>query len=380
MLKRSVFLLLLAPAIAWAAPKSDAVESVTVEQLTTLLAADQAKPDADVAKDLSGLKLAERLSPGRFARLNAALPGEKSKQAFAILADSAALLDLPDADIVDNPTPDAATLRKMMVAIVDYVNTKVHQLPNFVATRETTAFEDRPAEDMPGPGGAGTVSLSYMPIHLVGRSSVTVTYRDNREVMDGKVAAKPGSQPKGLVTAGEFGPFLSTVLADAIKGKITWGHWVQGVDGPNAVFHYQVPRKQSNYIVRFCCIAEDASESFTTHLFSEQAGYHGEIQFDPATGAILRLTVEAELEPGELVSNAGMVVEYLPIQVGNRTVTLPARSVSLLQAHTARRFDGMTAPTYTGTPKTFLNDTVFSAYHEFRGETRILLCDAKPPQ
>lgn len=380
MLKRSIFLLLVIPAIVWAAPKSDAVEPVTVEQLTTLLTADQAKPDADVAKDISTLRLAERLSPGRFARLNAGLPGDKSKQAFAILADSAALLDLPDSDMLDNPTPDAPTLRKMMVAIVDYVNTKVHQLPNFIATRETTAFEDRPAEDTPGPGGAGTVSLSYLPIHFVGKSSATVTYRDNHEVMDGKIAAKPGSQTKGLVTAGEFGPFLSTVLADAVKGKITWGHWVQGADGPNAVFHYQVARKQSNYIVRFCCVAEDASESFTTHLFSEQAGYHGEIQFDPATGAILRLTVEAELDPGELVSKAGMVVEYSPIQVGNKTVTLPARSVSLLQAHTAHPFNGMTSPTYTGPPKTFLNDTVFSGYHEFRGEMRILVCDAKPPQ
>jgi hypothetical protein len=260
----------------------------------------------------------------------------------------------------------------MMVAIVGYVNNNLHQLPNFVATRSTNAFEDRPAEDMVGPGGAGTVSLSYQPIHFVAKSSSSVTYRESHEVVDGKTAAKPGSQPKGLVTFGEFGPFLSTVVADAVKGKITWARWVQGTDGPEAVFHFQVPKKQSNYIVRFCCTTEDASASFTTHVFSEQAAYHGEVQFNPATGAILRITVEAELDPGELVSKAGMVVEYSPTPIGASQVVLPARSVSLLQAHTARPRSGMQSPTYTGTPKTFLNDTAFTDYHQFRGEARIL--------
>lgn len=370
MLKPALFLLL-AP-LALAAPKTPAVETVTIEQLTAWLSADEGKPDADIAKELSAAQLSERLPSARFARLSAALPGDKSRQALAILADSAALLDPPQSEILPDPTPDAATLRKMMVAIVGYVNNNLHQLPNFVATRSTNAFEDRPAEDMVGPGGAGTVSLSYQPIHFVAKSSSSVTYRERHEVVDGKTAAKPGSQSKGLVTFGEFGPFLSTVVADAVKGKITWARWVQGTDGPEAVFHFQVPKKQSNYIVRFCCTTEGANASFTTHVFSEQAAYHGEVQFNPATGAILRITVEAELDPGELVSKAGMVVEYSPTPIGASQVVLPARSVSLLQAHTARPLSGMQSPTYTGTPKTFLNDTAFTDYHQFRGEARIL--------
>jgi hypothetical protein len=380
MLKAAIVLLISPLALAWAAPKPAPVEPVTVEQLTAQLSADQGKSDEEIAKDISALKLGERLSSARLARLSAGLPGDKSRQALLILADSSAFLAPPDADILSNPTPDAATLRKMMVAIVDYVNTKERQLPNFIAMRETSAYEDRPAEDMLADGGAGTVSLSYLPIHFAGKSSASVTYRDNHEVMESKVAAKPGSQPKGLVTAGEFGPFLSTVLADAVKGKITWSHWMQGVEGPNAVFHYQVPRKLSNYLVRFCCVREDASESFTTHIFSEQAGYHGEIQFDPATGAILRLTVEAELDPSELVASAGMAVEYAPVRISSRDVILPARGISLLQAHTARPHDGMHMAVYSGMPKTFLNDTVFGQYREFRGEARILTCSVSPPQ
>lgn len=358
---------------------SPTVETITVDQLTAQLAADQGKPDAYIAKDLSTLQLAERLPAARFARLSADLPGDKSRQALRILADSATFLDPPAGDIVANPTPNAAELRRMIVAIVGYVNTIIHQLPNFIATRETTAYEDRPAEDMVGEGGVGTINLSNLPIHFVGKSSGSVTYRDSHEVIDGKTALKPGSQTKGLVTAGEFGPFLSTVLADAVKGKIMWARWEQGTDGSEAVFHYQVPKKQSNYIVRFCCVTENASESFTSHVFSEQAAYHGEIQFDPATGAILRITAEAELDPGELVSKAGMVVEYAPVAIGTKTVILPVKSVSLLQAHTVHPRNGMRAATYSGTPKTFLNDTVFADYHQFRGEARILTGENAAP-
>jgi len=359
--------------------KTPKLESITVVQLTALVAADQGKPDTEIAADLAKVQLTEHLPAARLARLNAALPGEKSRQSLFILADSSEFLGPPQSEIVADPIPDAATLRKMMVAVVNYVNTNLHQLPNFVARRETTAFEDRPAEDSVGPGGAGTVSLSYAPIHFVAKSSGSVTYRDSHEVIDGKAAARPGSQSKGLVTAGEFGPFLSTVLSDAVKGKITWARWVEGIDGKNAVFHYQVPTKQSNYIVRFCCVTENASEAFTTHVFTEQAGYHGEIQFDPATGAILRITAEAEVMPDELVSKAGMMVEYAPETIGQKTVVLPVRSVSLLEAHTTRPRNGMTSPTYTGMPKTFLNDTVFTDYHEFRGEARILTGENAAP-
>src|SRR5579863_7067968 len=165
MSKFALLFLLSHMALSARAAKSPSVESVTVEQLTTMLSADQGKPDADIAKDISTLRLAERLPAARFARLANALPGEKSRQALLIVADSAAFLGPPQDAVLNNPTPGPAELRRMIVAIVSYVNTGIRQLPNFIATRETTAFEDRPAEDTPADGGAGTISLSYLPVH-----------------------------------------------------------------------------------------------------------------------------------------------------------------------------------------------------------------------
>jgi VWFA-related protein len=359
-----------------AAPRST---SVTVEELQRVLAAsgDAHQTDADLARQLSGLELTERLSTARLARLKAGLPGEKSQQALVALADSSAFLDPPAAEIPASPHPDPAALRQMLVSVVNYVNTTVRQLPNFIATRDTTRFEDRPLEDVQGE--VGMTTLIYLPLHVVGRSNVSVTYRDGHEVVE-KAAAKNKrgeSQEQGLFTEGVFGPILGTVVGDALKSKITWSRWEQGAKDTEAVFHYAVPKENSHYSVGFCCVLNGLSNEVAQRAiwrsFAEIAAYHGEIAFDPASGAILRITLEADMPPNEVVSRNGMMVEYGAVDIGGKSYICPLRSVSVLWAHTAQAPLGThPAQTYTGPEKTFLNDAVFEQYRRFGSETRIL--------
>jgi len=216
--------------------------SISVEQLGQALAAseDAHQADADVARQLSGMVLTERLSTARLARLKAGLRDEMSQQALVALADSSVFLDPPAAEIPANPTPDRAALRRMLVSVVNYVNTTLRQLPNFIATRDTTRFEDQPLEDIQG--RVGMTTLIHLPLHVVGRSNVLVTYRDGHEVFEKAAAKIKGyeSQEQGLFTEGLFGPILSTVVGDALKGKITWSRWEEGANGTEAVFHYAV--------------------------------------------------------------------------------------------------------------------------------------------
>ena len=308
----------------------------------------------------------------------AALPGEKSRQALVILADSAALLAPAAGDVVGNPPPDAATTRQMLVSVIGYANGALHGLPNFVATRATTAFEDRPKEDVLE--ATGIVSYSYTPLHFVKRDSAQVAYRSGHEVLEASgrdVRKSPLAQ--GLQTAGEFGPFLNTVLADAVKGRITWARWERGIDGIEAVFHYEVKQEASHYLVQFCCVREDSGESIATHIYTEKTGYSGDIVFNPTSGAVMRVSVQANLLPGELVASAGMVVEYQSMQVGDKTVVLPVKSVSILKAHTTAPPEGMHMAIFKGQAKTFLNDVAFENYHQFRGEMRIVSDNAGAP-
>jgi hypothetical protein len=360
------------------AAKDAPVAKVTVAQLEQALATAHDRPDAEVAQQLSGMELTERLSTAKLTHLKANLPGSKAQEALVILADSAAFLDPPAGDILADAAPDAAAARQMLTGIVNYVNSTVRQLPNLMAVRDTTGFEDKPQEDVQGPTGIATVAA--MPLHSVGTSSVMVTYRDRQEVVDEK-ALKHGPKVGGLEVKGESGPILSRVVADALKGKITWGRWEQGAGGKEAVFHYTVPNEKSHYLVQFCCFLDgyQIGPNPIVSVFSENAAYHGEIAFDPASGAILRITMEAELPAGELVSKAAILVEYGPMEIAGKQYVCPTKSVSILKAHTAQQTGMYSKEHYKGSAKTYLNDVAFGQYRRSGTESRILSDNSMAP-
>jgi len=288
---RNLFLLFLLAGLALPAfaDKDAAVTKVTVAQLEQALATTHGKPDADVARQLSGMELTERLNMANLAALKADLPGDKARGQLTILADSAAFLAPPEAEIPAIPGPDAAAARQMLTQVVNYVNTTARQLPNLMAVRDTTGFEDKPQEDVVG--AVGITTEAAMPLHAMGKTSIAVTYRDHKEVEDEK-AAKHGAQIGGLATSGEFGPILGLVVGDALKGKITWGRWEQGANGKVAVFHYVIPSEASHYPVQFCCVIDGFNSDGLPNkrVFKEIVSYHGEIAFDPANGTIYRIT------------------------------------------------------------------------------------------
>lgn len=352
-----------------------AATKMDVQQLEQQLTADKGKPDADVAHELAGMEMTERLSSVKLQALQVMAPGVKTQEALELLADGSALLPPPASEVGDAAVPDGATLRTMMDQLVGYVNKTVRQLPSLTAMRETVVFEDSPAADVLGP--TGITSYSYQPLHKVGETSMRVVYHDRREEVDPaeKKEVKQGTAVEGLQTVGAFGPILSTVLADAVHGKILWGRWERTAGGTEAVFKYEVPTAQSHYAVQFCCVAGGVDPNTLAqtdfHVYSTTAAYHGEIRFDAQSGTISRITAVSELQPDERVSEAGMVVEYGPVKIGGKMFVCPTKSVSVLRAHVTPQ-GAQSASKFTGQPKTFLNEVRFGQYHQFRAEMKIV--------
>lgn len=373
-MRRILLVSLMAAAFAYTAPaNSDAPRKLSAGELVQMLSAAQQATDADLAQKLTGLELTERLSSARLAKLASEVPGEKSRLTLTVLADQSIFLPPPADEIPADATPDATATRQMLVKVVTYVNTTVRQLPNLMATRFTNGFEDRPQEEKLT--GTGVESLGFLPLHWVGSLRMNVTYRDRQEVEDKSIKAKKeGEGVGGLITTGEFGPVLSTVLADGLKGKITWARWEKGSNGTLAVFHFLVPEDKSNYHVQFCCIAEDVNTNGTStpQLFNTRAAYHGDIVFDPENGSIRLLTLEAEMPPGGLVAGAGMAIEYGATQIGGHDYICPLRSVSVLKAHEGQQSPAFSMADYKGPAKTFLNDVTFSNYRRFGSEMKIV--------
>jgi hypothetical protein len=137
-----------------------------------------------------------------------------------------------------------------------------------------------------------------------------------------------------------------------------------------------VPEEKSTYNVKYCCFLGDDQ---VMHDFKVVPAYHGEIAIDPDNGAVFRLVVKCDLEPGLQVSRAEVVVEYSQVEIGGKTFICPTKSISVTTATNvvSRGVVYMDGKTFyddiVGKPKvTAINDDVFDNYHQFRGEMRIL--------
>ncbi len=341
-----------APQIEPVTPWSN--EQLSVEMIEHVLAVLHTESDRDLARELDGHHLTQRLTVARFERLILKLPGKETRQALLAIADEAVFLDLPAADLLDLPAPDRVAQGRMVSRAAAFVATTVSRMPDFIATRTTTRFQDAYV--------MRSIEKHFIAVEgfrFIDRHEVTAVYRDGQEVDQGLKTTKPEkniNNKPGLRSWGEFGPVLGVVVADILKGKIGWSHWEQADGGPAAVFQFAVRADKSSYIVRYCCVLKGGRSS----EFTSTPAYHGEIALEPATGAVLRVVLKTDLSPDVVdLMRADLAFDYKRIDIGGRSYILPARSVSLLKT-----------PTVVA-----INDVVFDNYHQFRGEMKIVPSD-----
>jgi hypothetical protein len=296
-------------------------QPMTVHGLEQLLVAAAGKPDAEVAVQIHGKRLTERLSTTRLLSLAAKVPRPEARQALIALADSSAFLDPPDDEIPSMEKPDNSTQNQMLALARDFVARAIPRLPNFTATRTTTTYQ----RDL----------LHKQLWHAVGLSHALVSYRNGQETQ----RFSEFEPAPGLSTQGEFGPILSAVMRDIGKDNFAWSRWERGEKGPLAVFRYRAEAGNSHYKVE-----------------NSLSGYAGEITIDPANGSIVRLALKADMESANPFLMADLMIEYGPEVLGDKTYICPKTGVALSQ----------------GLSLLLLNNVVFTNYHLFHATTRIL--------
>jgi VWFA-related protein len=351
-------------------------KGITVQELEQMLETAHGSGDKEVAQELFGVELTERMSSSKLSSWKARLPGERSRAALVAVADKSAFLALPAADIPTTATPDPATRRMMLSRTIDYLSKTIVKLPNFFATRTTVQYDEPPQKDEQ----AWKTVTSDQSLHVTETFNTTVTFRDGKEVVDPKARRieKLNSRERDLDTQGTFGPILAMVFVgtSAAHSVFTWSHWEQDADKPQAVFRYAIPPDASYFEVGFCCLADPDGTIF----FRRKAAYHGEVTIDPTSGAIRRLTLVANLEPRLPMLSSAIMVEYGPVVIGEKTYICPTRSVSISRQRTVKLVKewGQSFGVY-GRFETILNDLAFGKYHLFRAESRILPGNTVPP-
>jgi hypothetical protein len=360
-------------------------ESITVKQLEQKLAtpaptvSDHSEApvavlqDATMAVEIDNLQLSERLTP---ATLDSILKehafGPRTQRELQLLADRSALLDPPASELPDRPAPDANQQQHMLDAARAYVFQTLTHLPNFFATRKTERFS----------GISPETNQTGKPVHIGlfprGASTREITFRNGREVIDPmKEQHSAQSLPQmGFQSWGEFGPEPAIVLVGVTTGTVAFHHWEQGPTGLVAVYRYSVPELDSKYEVNYTCNGSNA--------FHAQPGYHGSLAIDPASGAILRLTLQADSKPDDPISHVASIIEYGPVDIGGRTYICPLYSLAFSVEEVSTCFlqlkDQALVRNRTLVRPLILNRTSFSDYHRLGSTSRIIADPQGNPQ
>jgi hypothetical protein len=368
-----IFPLVVFPAVA---------KRVTVAQLEQVLVIASAahKSDADMVRQIDAMDLSERLTETTLDRLTAQLAlGAQAALALRLLADQSAFLNPPNSELLPTAAPDDAAQQRMLDAARNYVTQTLTRLPNFLATRTTNRYDDTPK----------AINGNEWPVraglHLVDSSSREISIRDEQDMH----ASAKGSafwQPQGgMVSGGEFGTTLGMILTDTVKGKVIWDHWERTAAGAAGVFHYSVPKAASHYeVIGLQKPPKSLGAAGTPNggsrgtsgsarggasnasLVRVTPGYHGSLWLEPATGTILRVTVEADGKDQGPFRRADILVQYGPVQIGGSRFICPLRSIALSEAFLAAGDLAEEEPTQ------WLNETLFTSYHRFGSSVRLL--------
>jgi VWFA-related protein len=342
-----------------------ATDHVTVAQLEQRLARKQS--DIELAGELADLQLTERFSTPRLDTWLKRMPGSRSRQALTAVADSSVFLPPPVDEVLSLPAPDQAAMGTMLERVADFVSRQAPRLPNFDAERTIVQF----GEPMSKSGQNWKTAQPDRRLDYELTTADHVDFEDGKETTDQRKRKVKLRTQDLLTTTGTFGPILVLVLKAATSqgGVLSWSHWEKGPAGSLAVYNYVSASNMRVYGVGFCCMAIDSG----MFPFSRMVPIRGELAIDPATGHILRLTLEADVEPRLPLKDSAVMVEYGPVDLGGEAYICPLRSVSMSRQRTLWKLGewGLTFRVY-GPFKTVLDDVTFSRYHLFRAQTTIL--------
>jgi VWFA-related protein len=346
-----------------------ATHRVTVAELQTIM---DATPKRETTHMLPPLSLTERLSNAQRLTLRKQLHRGEARDLFDALADQSAFLAPPLSEILSDPPPDNAEQQRIIAAADRFLSENIARLPNFFADRHAVTIAETAGLHLLD------TTINSVPFHVEENFGAVVSYRKGAEIVgDDPALSSPNGHP--LFTYGTFGPLLRTTLKAAIdlRGSMAWSRWERVADGRNAVFHFVVPQdKAGDLRVSGCCLPQGSANSYAI-----LPAYHGEVTIDPASGAIRRVEVQADLAGFVPVKRSDLIVTYGPVEIGGKTYILPVRSVSLSRGRSVVWLhQGAMAFKTWGPYQTRINEFSFDHYRMFHGEARMLPGFKQMPQ
>jgi hypothetical protein len=119
----------------------------------------------------------------------------------------------------------------------------------------------------------------------------------------------------GAISSGEFGSMMKELFEPGTEAEFRWERWGKLRGRLAYVFAYRVAKARSKWHV-------------TYHRTHEVVpGYHGLVFVDRDAGAILRITLEAELPPDFPIQQATTTLDYDFAEISGQQHILPLKAV-----------------------------------------------------
>ena len=341
---------------------------VTVSQLQELLRSlkEEKKTDTDSAGALQQVELTEQLTRGVMNVLTKSVPGPLTTEQLYVLEARSAALTPPASDIPDRPAPDAEAQKAILARSDNYISRSYEQTPLLAAKKTTLRFQDSTVAIASSSGissgakDAVTSSGLTNPnafIHYINAAAQQVVL-DRGAVRQSTAKDSVRWGANGLIRVPEPDPSLALVFREArAAGTVQWSRWELIGAKPSAVFSFEVPRQSSKLEVNVCCfpnvrqagiarfyssmtgpvlgaergVGGGVAGNFQTNTdwneFKSGAPYHGYFYIDPDSGTVVRMIVEAEMKPSDIVHEMVTRIDYGLAKVGQSTFIVPVRSV-----------------------------------------------------
>jgi hypothetical protein len=278
--------------------------------------------DREMAAYLDKVKLTEKLDERQIEDFQGEMRiGPKTLLALRKLAAESA--SLPVATAVappPKPRPIPPPTSEEQAAILDdvreYALNYSDTLPDFICTQVTRRFgAPLPGTKYGGPadGGPRWQALDTLQIRL--------SYFERKEkytvvLMNNAIVNQDYEKVGGSKAFGEFGSMMREIFEPSTEARFEWDHWGTLRGKRVMAFRYHVRLDRSHFQI--------AVEEGKLHITT---AYHGLIEVEPDTHAVVRIVQEAENIPSDFpMKETSDVLDYDYQELSGSTFLLPLKS------------------------------------------------------
>jgi len=298
-------------------------QALTVNELAKFLQSSvQLKmTDKEVAGYLGKVKLKERLDDRTIEEIQGYGIGPKTTEALRVLRDRtqqlmAAQPVVPEAKPRPIPPPSSLEQAAIITDVREYALNYSKSLPDFICTQVTRRYAAR----KPGTlhGGAADSDPSWQSLDTL---QIRLSYFQQKEdykvvLVNNSLVNKDYSEMGGSKSFGDFGSMMREVFEPASEAHFEWDHWGTLRGHRVMAFAYRIAQDRSQYRIT----VDEGKLSVVT-------AYHGLVEVDPETHAIMRVTSEAENVPeGFPVRSVKDVLDYDYTELSGHTFLLPLKA------------------------------------------------------